>query len=166
MTEYPLKRFASGAGVRRSFCAALTAMTLALCATGPRAQTSPSQAATDKQSSPMKPFVSLFRQSSPLSEADQKRRAEEVRNWAHRQNAEGHKLDPRMLGEEKHLIGPNGENAAASQTADGRLTAILFAEARDFAEAVKIAESHPALHYGVISVEVRPWTTPPAAAPK
>jgi hypothetical protein len=71
-----------------------------------------------------------------------------------------------MLGEEKHLIAPNGENAAASQTADGRLTAILFAEARDFAEAVKIAESHPALHCGVISVEVRPWTTPPAAAPK
>jgi hypothetical protein len=166
MTEYSLKRFASGAGLHRSFYAALAVMALALCATGPRAQTSPSPTATDKQTPPMKAFVFLFRQSSPLSEDDQKRRAEEVRNWALRQNAEGHKLDPRILGEEKHLIGPNGKSGATSQSADGPLTAILFSEARDFAEAVKIAESHPALRYGVISVEVRPWTTPPAAAPK
>jgi hypothetical protein len=166
MTEYSLKRFASGAGLRRWFYAALTVIALALCATGPRAQTSPAPATTDKQSSLMKPFVFLFRQSSPLSDADQKRRAEEVRNWALRQNAEGHKLDPRLLGGEKHLIGPSGKSGLASQAAEGSLTAILFVEARDFAEAVKIAESHPALHYGVITVEVRPWTEPSAAAPK
>jgi hypothetical protein len=166
MTRYSLKRFALGAGLRRSFYAVLAVIALALCATGPRAQTSPAPATTDKQSSFMKPFVFLFRQSSPLSEVDQKRRAEEVRNWALRQNAEGHKLDPRRLGEEKHLIGPNGKSGVASQAADGSLTAILFVEARDFAEAVKIAESHPALHYGVINIEVRPWTAPSAAAPK
>jgi hypothetical protein len=166
MTEYSLKRFASGDGLRPSFYAAVAVIALALCATGPGAQTSPSPATTDKQSFAMKPFVFLFRQSSPLSEADQKRRAEEVRAWALRQNAEGHKLDPRVLGAEKHLIGPNGTSGAASQAADGPLTAILFAEARGFAEAVKIAESHPALHYGVISVEVRPWTAPSAPASK
>ena len=148
MAEYSLKRFASGAGLHRSFYAALTVIALALCATGPRAQTSPAPATTDKQSSLMKPFVFLFRQSSPLSEADQKRRAEEVRNWALRQNAEGHKLDPRLLGGEKHLIGPNGKSGLASQAADGSLTAILFVEARDFAEALKVDSSTSRLEVG------------------
>src|SRR5262245_54067634 len=110
MTKYSLKGVGSADGLRRSFCVALAVMALALCTADPRVQTSLASATTDKQSSSMKQFVFLFRQSSPLSEADQKRRAEEVRNWALRQNAEGHKLDPRMLGEEKRLIGPNAKN--------------------------------------------------------
>src|SRR5262245_13856002 len=159
MTEFSFKRVASDARLRRSCYAALTIGALALCAVGSRAQTQP-LTTTTKSDPSMKSFVLLFRQSAPLSEADQKRRAEEVRAWALRLNGEGHKLDPRMLGEEKHRIGPNGKSDPSSEPQEAPLTAVLFVEALDFAEAVKIAQSHPALHYGVISVEVRPWTSP------
>src|SRR5262245_47491751 len=102
---------------------------------------------------PMKQFVFLFRQdqSKQLSEADQKRRAEEVRTWAIRQNNEGRKLDPRILTGQNHRVNPDNQSGPA--TADeGVVVAITFLEAHDFAEAVKIAETHPGLHYGV-SVE-------------
>jgi len=39
--------------------------------------------------------------------------------------------------------------------------ALNFIEAADFAEAVKIAKTHPGLRYGV-HIEVRPWTDPRA----
>jgi hypothetical protein len=39
------------------------------------------------------------------------------------------------------------------------ITALLFLEASDLASAAKIAESHPANHFGA-SVEVRPWAPP------
>jgi hypothetical protein len=34
-----------------------------------------------------------------------------------------------------------------------------FIEAKDFGEAVQVAQTHPGLRYGV-SIEVRPWTDP------
>jgi hypothetical protein len=163
-----LKRCASAARLRCGSYAALALAVLALAEVGACAQTPAIPDTTDKPSSPMKQFVLLFRQSSALSEADQKRRAEEVRAWARQQNDAGHKLDPRALGEEKHRIAPGGKSDSTSQRDEASLTAILFVEARNFAEAVKIAESHPALRYGVISVEVRPWTSPlrPPARPQ
>jgi hypothetical protein len=159
-----LKRGAFAAQLRHAGYAALAVVALALCGTGPRAQTTPVLAATDKPGSPMKPFVFLFRQSSPLSEAERKRRAEEVRAWAMQLNRDGHKLDPRILGEEKHQIGADGKESSAGQSQEAPLSAILFVEAHDFAEAVRIAKSHPALRYGIISVEVRAWSSPPASA--
>jgi hypothetical protein len=164
MARDTLRRFVFGAPRRRSVYAALEAIVLTVCVIGPRAQTPPVAATAGKSGSLMKPFVFLFRQSSPLSEADQKRRAEEVQVWAQRQNDEGHKLDPRALGEQNHRIGPGARSGSTSQRDEPPLTAVLFVEARDFAEAVKIAETHPALRYGVISVEVRPWSPPPALA--
>ena len=106
-------------------------------------------------------FVFLFRQrpSTPLSDADQKRRAEEVRAWAMRQNSAGRKLDPRLLAAENHRVNPVGKSSPAVATDEGPVVAITFLEAPDFAEAVKIAETHPGLHYGV-SIEVRAWTSP------
>jgi uncharacterized protein YciI len=164
MTVYSSRRRDSSGGFRRAFYVGLGVVTLGLSVNGPRAQNATGPGKTD--SANMKPFVFLFRQSSPLSEADQKRRSEEVRAWARQQNAEGHKLDPRTLGEEKCRIGPNGKSDSTSQNDEAPLTALLFLEARDFAEAEKIAESHPALHHGVISVEVRSWTAPPGARPQ
>jgi hypothetical protein len=109
----------------------------------------------------MKSFVLLFRQGpAQLSEADQKRRADEVRAWALRQISEGRMLDPRILDDQTHRIGPDGKGAPGRATDDGRLLAITFVEAREFAEAVRIAETHPGLRYGV-SIEVRGWAPPP-----
>jgi len=110
-------------------------------------------------SSPMKQFVIIFRQGpKQLTEADLKTRAEETRAWAQLQNAAGHKLDPHILAPESYCSGP-----APASSADP-ITALLFLEARDFAQAVEVARAHPALRYGS-SVEVRPWAPPPAPPP-
>jgi len=101
----------------------------------------------------MKHFVLLFRQGpSPLSEADLKARADAIVTWAERQNDAGHNLDPRSLGDER---------ATAAEA--GPLSSILFLDARNFAEALTIARSHPALRYGS-TVEVRSWSPPNAAS--
>ena len=113
----------------------------------------------------MKHFVFIFRQHpTQLSEADQKRRAQEVREWALRQNSEGHKLDPRLLDQEDLRVEPESKRGSTANGDDGKLVAITFLEADDFAEAAKIAQSHPGRHYGV-SIEVRAWTSPPGAPP-
>src|SRR5262245_43255200 len=90
----------------------------------------------------MKHFVFLFRQSPSrqLSDATQKRRAEEVRAWAIRQNSEGRKLDPQILTAENHRVTSEGKGQPAAD-AEGVMVAITFLEAKDFAEAVRIAEA-------------------------
>lgn len=106
----------------------------------------------------MKTFVIIFRQGSrPLTETDKQRRAEETGAWARRQNAVGHKLDPHILGPESAHRG--AEMPATRDAAAWPLTALLFLEANDLNDAVRVAESHPALRYGA-NVEVRPWAPP------
>lgn len=106
----------------------------------------------------MKTFVIIFRQGpQPLTDADKQRRAEETVEWARRQNAAGHKLDPHILAPENAHRGP--ESSAATPADAWPITALLFLEAHDLSEATQVAESHPALHYGA-NVEVRPWAPP------
>lgn len=110
----------------------------------------------------MKQFVILFRQGSrPLTEAELKERTEETRAWARDQNAAGHKLDPRILAPEGHRIGADGSSGPLPATEAGLITALLFLEARDLAQALEVARAHPATRWGA-SVEVRPWAPPPA----
>ena len=123
----------------------------------------------------MKHFVLLFRQApTPLSEADQKARSAAIVTWAQRQNDAGHNLDPRALGDERRWLGgDHGPTDAGGDRADrftteagpGRdaLSNILFLDARNFAEALEIARSHPGLRYGS-TVEVRSWSPPTAAS--
>jgi hypothetical protein len=112
----------------------------------------------------MKRFVIIFRQGPrQLTEADVNARAEQTRAWAHTQNAAGHKLDPHILAPEGHWTGADGEGPAPITIA-GPVTALVFLEARDFAEAVAVAKAHPALRYGA-NVEVRPWAPPPPVQP-
>src|SRR5262245_1195825 len=156
-----LKSGALSARFHLSRRVALAIAALALGWFGLRGQTQPVSTTTDKPSLHMKQFVLLFRQSPiQLSEAEQTSRAEEARAWALRQNTDGRKHDPRILGRENYRVGPDGKVSTFRETGDGLLIAITFLEARDFAEAVSIADSHPGLRYGV-SVEVRPWTPPP-----
>lgn len=137
--------------------ASLAAAALALGGTSLHAQT-PS---ADSKGQPMKQFVIIFRQGPhQLTEAELTQRAEETRGWARRQNDAGHKLDPHILALEGQWMGPNGESGAPPVTGAGSLTALLFLEARDLAEAVDIAKEHPGLRYGA-NVEVRPWAPPP-----
>jgi hypothetical protein len=112
----------------------------------------------------MKPFVIIFRQAPrPLTEADLKARAEQTRAWAQTQNAAGHKLDPHILAPEGHWTGPDADGPAPTTSA-GPITALVFLEARDLADAVDVAKAHPALRYGA-NVEVRPWAAPLVVQP-
>ncbi len=116
-------------------------------------------------SSPMQQFVIIFRQGPrQLTEAELKQRTAETRAWAQQQNAAGHKLDPHILAPEGQWIGPDGAGGPVPATDAGTVTALLFFEARDLAQAVEVARAHPATRYGA-SVEVRPWAPPPAAQP-
>ena len=101
-----------------------------------------------------------------LTEADKARRRDEVTAWARVQNAAGHKLEPRILAPDVLRPGAYTDHGAGVAADAWPITALLFLEARDLAEAAKVAETHPANHFGA-SVEVRPWATSalPAAPP-
>lgn len=78
-------------------------------------------------------------------------------------NAAGHRLEPRSLAPETTRPG-----VATSPEISGTwpVSALLFLQARDLAEATRVAATHPAKHFNV-SMEVRPWCVPvsaPAAA--
>jgi hypothetical protein len=119
---------------------------------------------TEKEPSSMKQFVFFYKQGgTQLSDTEQKRRAAEVREWALRMNQEGRKFDGRILGAEQRQIVATGGIDSNRQNDNQSLIAITFLEARDFAEAVSIAKTHPGLHYGV-SIEVREWTAPPSSS--
>jgi len=157
-----LNRSSLSGRLPRVFHVALAIAVLALVGAGLRGQTQSIPTTTNKTGLSMKQFVFLFRLSArQLSEADQKRRAEEVRAWALRQIKEGRKLDPRILGAENYLIRSDGEGSPVIEPGDGSLAAITFLEASDFTEAVKLAETHPSLRYGG-GIEVREWGPPPA----
>jgi len=103
----------------------------------------------------MTQFVLIFHRSAkPLSDADTKTLTERIRPWAIKENQAGHKLDPRILNSESVHIGPD------HKTGDGP-TALLFIEAADLEDAVRLAKSHPGLDFGV-SIDVRPWASPVA----
>jgi hypothetical protein len=113
----------------------------------------------------MQKFVIIFHQGlRDLTDADKQLRQQQVSAWARLQNAAGHKLEPRILGPE--IVRAGAEMAADSNVGIARwpVTALLFIDATNLSEAAKIAESHPALHFGA-SIEVRPWAPPaiPAA---
>ena len=104
----------------------------------------------------MNDFVILFRQGPrTLTEADLARRQQEVSAWARAQNAAGHRLEPRILAPD--MLRPGFDSDAARDVHP--VTALLFLQADDLADAARIAESHPASHFGA-SVEIRPWASP------
>jgi len=135
----------------RTVCSAFCLLAFVVCSAQPAA--------------PMKPFVVLFRQGPhPLTDADKARRQAAISAWAREQNSAGHKLEPRSLAPD---VAHPGITVPAETSGLWPVTALLFLEATDLAEATQIAASHPARDYNV-SMEVRPWAPPavPAVAPK
>ena len=110
----------------------------------------------------MEQFVFIFRKGSiSLTDAEKRRVGDEGRAWSSQQLIQGRKLEMRTLGKECKKVSAESE---AGSRAESPIVAVDFLQARDFTEAVEIAETHPALCYG-LSVEVRPWTQSPARAP-
>jgi len=106
----------------------------------------------------MKTFVLIFRQRPPApTPAERRLNPSGVVEWAKQVNADGHKLDPRILAPESAVRGEHG--LASPPPGEWPVTALLFLEAHDLDEATHIAESHPALRNRAV-VEVRPWNPP------
>ncbi len=143
----------------RAFFAVAAAL---LCGSELQSQTPITNTTSSTSNSTMIQFAFFFRQSRQLSDAEQKQRSAEVVAWVKQQIAEGHKLEPRVLGQEHELVVSGEDRSAPSTNSAGALVAINFLEAKGFEEAVRIAKTHPGLRYGV-SIEVRPWTNPLAA---
>lgn len=82
-----------------------------------------------------------------------------VSEWARAQNAAGHRLEPRILEPDAPYpaAGSGGKDPAGSGA--WPLTAFLFLQAEDLAEAATIAASHPAVRFGAM-LEVRSWAPP------
>jgi hypothetical protein len=106
----------------------------------------------------MDTFVIIFRQGPrTLTQADIQQRTQETSVWARRQNDAGHKLDPHILTPARERRG--AEIGEVTGIDAWPVTALLFLEARDLAEAARIAGEHPATAYGA-NVEVRAWAPP------
>jgi hypothetical protein len=109
------------------------------------------------QSTSMQKFVLIFRQGPhPLTDSDKARRQNAISAWAKEQNAKGHKLEPRPLAPD---VTRPGLAVLPDTGGTWPITALVFLEARDLAEASKIAAAHPAKDFNT-SVEVRPWAPP------
>lgn len=144
-------------GLRFALGALLSAVVLS-------AQPQTHRAETQTDHATMNSFVLIFRQ-NPARErtpAENQELAAQMRPWAQRQNADGRKLDPRILARESERIGAN--KGADVPPGAWPITALLFVEARDLADATRVAESHPGLKYGV-TVEIRPWGPPAPTQP-
>lgn len=108
----------------------------------------------------MKPFVILFRQGPfHLSEAMKARRQAQISLWAREQNARGHRLEPRSLASS---VTRPGIEMSGEEYGQWPVTALLFLDAANLAQATALAATHPAKDYNV-AMEVRPWSVPTPA---
>jgi hypothetical protein len=105
----------------------------------------------------MKQFVLIFRQGSAgqVSPEEQAKRHAEILAWARKWVAEGYSFDPRRLEQESYRIAPDGEGDGDERS----VVNLLFLTAKDFDDAVRIAKTHPGVHFGT-HIEVRAWTAP------
>lgn len=106
----------------------------------------------------MEQFVFIFRKDSiSLTDAEKRRVGDEAKAWSSHLLSQGWKLEAGMLGTQCKKVNAECETGAGVESP---IVAVDFLQARDFTEAVEIAETHPGLCYG-LSVEVRPfqaWT--------
>ena len=155
--------FLSHLGPHARFCFTVLALSVFGFASA-RSDEKPSPIANYAKAQPrpnMQKFVIIFRQGPhDLTEAAKLQRQQQVSAWAQVQNTAGHRLEPRILAPESIRAGTNTADTHL-ETAREPVTALLFLDAANLAEAAKVAESHPALRFGA-NVEVRPWA-PPAA---
>jgi hypothetical protein len=144
---------------RITLCAAVFVLTaIHVHAQSPATQTPQSRAAMQK-------YAFIFRQSNhPITQEQQKRRAQEVRDWALHLRDQGHTLEPHLLGTDRYVAQPNGTKPAGDEAPADPVIAILIVDCANFDEAKKIALTHPGLRYGV-SIEVREAASPVAPPP-
>ncbi len=116
------------------------------------------------QEIPVHHYVLIFRPTRTLTPDELKHRVGDIQAWVKRVNEMGITLDPKALGQlALRFSQENGAVVSHDGSADPALTNLIFFDAPSQDQAREVARLHPGLHYGV-SVELRDWTSPAAAA--
>jgi hypothetical protein len=110
----------------------------------------------------MQQFVLIFRKGSggEVSAEESSRRTVAIKAWAKRWTDKGYVFDPRGMGPEIYRLGSDGDK---DEAAENRILNLLFFNAKDFDDAVRVAKTHPGLEYGRL-IEVRAWAAPSGPA--
>lgn len=111
-------------------------------------------------------YALIFHTSRALSPEEIKQRSIDISDWVKKVMEMGVQLDPRALGQTV-LFRPADNGAGTSQegSSDPLLSNLVFFDSSDREQALTIAKLHPSVKYGV-SLELREWTSPRAAATK
>jgi hypothetical protein len=109
-------------------------------------------------------YVMIFRTTRPFTAEEQQTRSRDIQHWVAQVTSMSIALDPRNLGDTVANL-PQGGGATVSQTdpTDRSLAILVYFDARDNAEALEVARTHPGPRYGA-TLELREWSAPAAAA--
>ena len=108
----------------------------------------------------MKHYAMIFYSSRALTPEELKQRQVEILNWAKDVTAMGIRLDPRSFAAPvARLSLLNGEVVSGNEGEGFAFSNIVFFDSASEEQALRVAKSHPGLHYGA-RVEVREWTSP------
>jgi hypothetical protein len=120
----------------------------------------PTYAQTTSQEKSMKHYAMIFYSSRVLAPEELKQRQVEILNWAKDVTAMGIHLDPRSFAVPvARLSLSNGEIVSGNEGEGAAFSNIVFFDSASEEQALRVAKSHPGLHYGA-RVEVREWTSP------
>jgi hypothetical protein len=111
-------------------------------------------------------YVMIFRTTRPFTAEEQQTRTRDIQHWVAQVTSMSIQLDPRNLGDTVANL-PQAGGAIVSQTdpTDRSLATLVYFDARDNAEALEVARTHPGPRYGV-TLELREWSAPvPTARP-
>jgi hypothetical protein len=126
----------------------------------------PTHAQTTTQEKSMKHYAMIFYPSRALAPEELKQRQVEILKWAKDVAAMGIHLDPRSFtAPVARLSLANGEVVSGNEGEDSAFSNIVFFDSASEEQAMRVAKSHPGLHYGA-RVEVREWTSPRQTAAK
>jgi len=109
----------------------------------------------------MKHYALLFYPTRTLTAEEQSRRGVEIPIWVKQVTEMGITIEPKAFGETVATFSATGSETDSPNGSDGvpPLSNIVFFEAASKDEAIKVAQIHPGLHYGVI-IDVREWSVP------
>ena len=110
----------------------------------------------------MRHYVMIFRTTRPFTAEEQQTRTRDIQHWVAQVTSMSIQLDPRNLGD---TVANLPQAGGATDLTDRSLATLVYFDARDNAEALEVARTHPGPRYGV-RLELREWSAPaPTARP-
>jgi hypothetical protein len=112
------------------------------------------------QERPMKHYVLIFHTTRTLNPEEVHQRGADIAVWVKQVTEMGIEPDPRTLEQTLANFSAKGNQIISHEgSSDPTSRNLVFFDAASGEQAVTVARTHPALHYGA-TVEVREWTSP------